>query len=193
MRAGIVDQPEEYQWSSHRAYLRQEEIVWLTSEHLLKSFDENPTKALSQFSNFVRCDKEQETELNFDSGCREGILGNEEFVESVLQKTSINGTEIELSDFVEIIQERYGLTGTSLSMPGKNHTHARAMLVLMVRETQNLSIEELGRYLQKEPSSLSKLARRMEIKCVKSKTLLNEIEELRKLTKTKSKMSECQA
>ena len=181
MRAGIVDQPEEYQWSSHRAYLGQGEIVWLTSEHLLKSFDENSTKALSQYSNFVRYDKERETELNFDSGCREGVLGNEEFIESVLQKTSNNRTEIELSDLVEIICERYGLIETLLSMPGKNHTHARAMLALLVRETQNLSIEELGRYLQKEPSSLSKLARRMEIKCVKSKTLLNEVEELRKL------------
>ena len=72
-------------------------------------------------------------------------------------------------------------------------------LALLVRESENISIEELAAFLRRDPSGLSKLANRLERKCTQSATLAATIDDLRKLIYTPViqmipfQMSECQA
>jgi hypothetical protein len=80
--------------------------------------------------------------------------------------------------------------------PGKKRleSQARAALALLVREAGNLSIEELGIFLARDPSGLSKLANRLERKCSQSPTLAAEMDDLRQCIYSKHhQMSECQA
>ena len=197
VRANLVNQPEEYAWSSHRAYLMIDEYTWLTSDHVLKKFGSTRNEAITNYESFLLKGIGIETKLNFKSGHSYGILGDEEFVEAVLE--TIEGSqkkEIKLPELVVKVCNRLDIPESALCSPGKTRleSYARAILALFVREIENLSIEELGAFLGRDPSGLSKLANRLERKCAQSPTLGAEIDNLRKwIHNADFQMSECQA
>ena len=83
-----------------------------------------------------------------------------------------------------------------MQLPSKarKESHIRGVLALLVRETDNLSIEELAVFLNRDPSGLSKLATRLEKKYFELPTFATEIGELRKWIQIGDlQMSECHA
>lgn len=196
VRANIVSHPEKYKWSSHRAYLQFDEFTWLTRDKLLKNFGSSPNEAIPLYEKFILKGIGIESDLNFKWGCK-GILGNEEFVDEALKYAQdIKIQKITLEELVAKVCSRYDLTETALRSSGKHRleSHARSILALLVRETENLSLEELGIFLDRDPSGLSKLARRIEKKCLLSRELSVEVNNLRQeIDNCRSQMSECQA
>jgi putative transposase len=183
VRSGIVIHPDKYLWSSHRAYMQLEELVWLNQNRLLKSFDHNLEDALSRYEKYILKGIGIEIELNFKSGCIDGILGDKEFVEEVVERVYVTKMrKIELSDLIAKICEQYSLTEEDLCKPGKHPkpSQARAMLALLVRELDNISLESLAHFLKREASGLSKLANRLQSKCCKTNTMGKEVEEMRR-------------
>jgi putative transposase len=183
VRAGLVDQPEKYVWSSHRAYLMLDEYTWITCDKVLKNFGSNLKEVINNYESFILKGIGIETELDFKSGYFDGILGDKEFVDEFLNNVEIvKKREINLLELVSKLSKRFNLCETALSSPGKNRleSQVRAILALFVRESENLSIEELAIFLARDPSGLSKLANRLKRKCLQSSTLAAEIEELRK-------------
>ena len=87
VRTGMVVRPEEYPWSSHRAYLGGEAISWLHSEAVLSLFSTNLAQARCQFSEFVgerQADGHQDE--FYGKGCMDNrLLGEDRFVETVLE------------------------------------------------------------------------------------------------------------
>ncbi|HET6421230.1 MAG TPA: transposase, partial [Geobacteraceae bacterium] len=53
VRVGLVREPEEYRWSSHRAYLGNELLPWLTADFTLDQFSGKIDKARLGFAVFV--------------------------------------------------------------------------------------------------------------------------------------------
>ena len=51
--AGIVVKPEEYRWSSHRAYLGEDLVPWMTTSLILSIFGEDEPRSRAQFAQFV--------------------------------------------------------------------------------------------------------------------------------------------
>ena len=51
--AGMVDEPGQYPWSSHRAYLGIENLHWLTTRAVLSCFAESLSKARTQYRAFM--------------------------------------------------------------------------------------------------------------------------------------------
>src|SRR5205807_6833133 len=52
VRANLVASPEEYVWSSHRAYMNQDEFTWLTQDRLLKRFHHDPQVAIRNYEKY---------------------------------------------------------------------------------------------------------------------------------------------
>lgn len=181
VRASMVDRPEEYRWSSHRAYLHLNELTWLTHSYLLKKFSETLQEAIDRYDKFLLKGIGVEPEINFDSGYQQGMLGDDKFVEEILAKIGlIQKKEVQLPELVAKVCEKYGITHEALRQPSKNQSlsHARAVLALLVREIDNLSLDELANFLNREPSGISKLASRLEGKCLRSPSIATEVEEL---------------
>ena len=182
VRAGIVKHPEEYLWSSHRAYIQDDKFSWLTCNYVLGKFDGTVNEAISNYNRYILEGIGEQSNLNFESGSRNGVLGNEESIDELFDKIDVQyKQEIELSDLMAKICKRYGISENALCRIGKNRlaSHARAVLALLVRESENLSFEDLAHFLNRDSSGLSKLARRIEDKCLKSKTVEAEINDLR--------------
>lgn len=54
VRAGMVERPEEYRWSSFRATVGLDAApAWLTTEWLLKQFSDDPRRAVARYAEFV--------------------------------------------------------------------------------------------------------------------------------------------
>ena len=182
VRAGIVSYPEEYAWSSHRFYMHLEEMTWLQHERLLKYFGYNINDAIDNYERFIFKGIGIEEKLNFKSGSRSGILGKDEFVDKFEEMVCRRQKpKIELSDLIEKVCKRLELTKEDLIKPGKfpKLSHARAILALLVREIEGLSIEKLGHVLKREASGLSKLAIRLEEKSLISDVIARDIKEMR--------------
>jgi len=77
VRASLVDQPEKYAWSSHKAYLLLNDYTWLTPNHLLEKFGGVRNEALVRYENFILEGMGVESGLDFKSGLSKGgVFGN---------------------------------------------------------------------------------------------------------------------
>ena len=77
--------------------------------------------------------------------------------------------------------------------PGKSlrPSSARGLASILVKEIDGLSLEQLGKFLERDPSGLSKLANRLEIKSYHDSLIAKQIQEMREWII--NPMSGCQA
>jgi putative transposase len=87
VRAKLVDNPTDYRWSSHRAYLMLEEYSWLSKEALLLRFGESLSEAITALNNFVLAGIGIEEEFHFEAGFSDGILGEDEFIKTMTMQS----------------------------------------------------------------------------------------------------------
>jgi putative transposase len=182
VRAHLVSSPEDYMWSSHRAYMNRDEFTWLTQERLLKRFHHDPQLAVSNYEKYVMKGIGLESEIDFKVGCQDGVLGDDGFVDEMTIKAyAAQKQNIELPDLITKICERYELAKEDLCSLGKQRklSRTRAILALLVRERSNLSLEHLSRFLKRDASGLSKLANRLEIECSQNSGVAKEVKEVR--------------
>ena len=53
VKAGLVDTPEQYEWSSHSAFLGHNRKDWLTTDWILRLFSDRRPVALKQYAQFM--------------------------------------------------------------------------------------------------------------------------------------------
>ncbi len=182
VRAGLVKQPEEYLWSSHRNYLDLSEICWVTPDCFLSRFGTSHKEALVNYEQFIRNGIGIKTEMDFKRGSEKGVLGDKASIKAVLEQVEMPKKQgIELDQLVITICKHFELEEVALCDQGKERvaSHARATLALLVKESENLSLEKLATFLKRDPSSLSKLARRLEERCLKEQAFAVEVMQLR--------------
>jgi hypothetical protein len=160
VRAGIVDLPADYPWSGHRAYMGLDEIPWLCSDWLLSLFCDNIREARTRYLSFVMDGMEEGRRSEFHSGACEGrILGDDNFADRALTMANQRKHRTPaMDDAVEVVCGLYGITVEQLRARGKARpfTEARALLTLLVRECTDISLTELGRYLGRDLSPLTR-------------------------------------
>jgi hypothetical protein len=89
VRAGIVDAPEEYQWSSHQYYLLpHDKTSLIDTDAVLGMFSEDKGAAYSLYRAFMDADASIPREEIY-STVEQRILGDEHFVENVLKESSL--------------------------------------------------------------------------------------------------------
>jgi len=182
VRANMVSDPVNYPWSSHRIYLGLDEIVWLSIERVLKKFHPILNDAMSNFKKYVLNGIGVQTSYDFKSGLVSGMIGNDEFVKEVLTTASLKQKrEIELPILIDKICEQNNLAVEEFCAPGKSlrPSHARALASLLVRELDGISLEQLGKFLDRDPSGLTKLANRLKTRCSVDPLVAKQVQELR--------------
>lgn len=182
VRANIVSDPENYPWSSHRVYLGLIEIVWLSINRVLNKFHPIPDDAISNFKKYVLNGIGIETAYDFKYGLMNGMIGDDEFInESSTTASTKPKRKIELSVLIDKICEKNKLSADEFCAPGKalKPSHARALASFFVRETEGLSLEQLGKFLNRNPSGLTKLANRLIAKSTKDLLIAKQIQDMR--------------
>jgi len=184
IRAKLVNEPTEYQWSSHRAYLGQENITWLTFEYALAKFDNIIGSARRLYDDYV-LKKESTEELDeLRSNFRDGqVLGNDNFLENIRER---NGQEskqalpIAIGEIVDAACAVFGIEKPMLSSVSQSRRvcFARGAIVLYARE-QGTPLDEIAVVLKRDVSTLSSLQSRLLAKCSVNYECRQEIEKLK--------------
>ncbi len=86
VRVGIVNKPEEYQWSSYREYIGIKETpAWLRTAFVLRHFSKDPNAMNDKYRSFVEdlLGKEYDSPLN--ASMASTMLGSAEFVQEIME------------------------------------------------------------------------------------------------------------
>jgi putative transposase len=185
VRAMMVDDPLQYRWSSHQAYLMKQEFTWLTSDNCLKMFGESRHEAMEAFHHFVLLGIGRDDGIDFKKGISGGILGEDAFIEKMQEEIegSLNNETltIDLETLISVITRYYEIEAEMLQGPGmeRRMSHIRAVTALLARDTVGVSLRELTDFCGRADSSMSQAAARLEARMCTSEALKNEIESLK--------------
>ncbi len=148
LRAGIASQPEQYQWSSHRAYIGQQKIAWLLIDSVLLQFADNKKTARKRFHLFCLKGSEEKRRQEFHQGTFEGrILGDDGFSENALTKAQERYiAPVDSERLVKAVCKEYMITKEAITAPGKHQpgAEARALLAYLALEAGKPTLTKLG-------------------------------------------------
>lgn len=194
VRAGLVQTPDQYPLSSHRAYLGLEVIPWLTTGWVLSQFAEPEKKARALYVNFVLAGIHEEHRVDFHRGLFEGrILGDDSFSEKSLARAEEKfQCRFGVEQIVAAVCAGYGIEPEMLVEPGKKQPAAigRAVVAYLVQEAENLTLTELSDYVHRDIAALSRAAERLRARAKSDPGLAIRIAEVRQRLE---QISKCQA
>jgi len=183
VRAGIVKCPEDYAWSSHRAYVGQEKIPWLTTDWVLAQFSEERKLARRRYQEFILEGVGEGYRQEFHRGTEEGrLLGDDRFIEEVLKVTRQEiAHKVTLEEIMSTVCNSYELEVQEVVEVGKGRgsSEARAMICWLVRQERGLSLTDLSRRLNRDISALSIAASRLVEKAKKDSLLAAKMAQLK--------------
>ena len=186
VRAGIVDSPEAYKWSGHNSYLGTDPIVWVEREYVLRRYSNDRSKAIQRYNDFIYSGINVKPEIDFKQGVQSGIIGDELYIQQILENSNLETRKLDLSisDLIKEICSRYEVSKVEIISHDKkrNLANVRAVLALLARDLKGFSIVELAKILNRDPSGLSRLAAKLDrklknspIEMRKFKTLTGEL------------------
>ena len=191
IRTGMVEDPQAYPWSGHRAYLGVETLPWLTTDWVYGLFAPSTTVAIIRYSRFVTDGLHEGYRAEFHNGTFEGrALGEDAFVEKSLARAEqAMNRQPSIEGVIEVVCSVFGLTTAEITSRSRVRriSEARAVVALLVRETEGMMLVTLGKYLGQDLSSLSQAARRLELRIAEDFGLRERVEEAKK------RISICQA
>lgn len=177
VRANMVASPEDYPWSSHRAYCGVETIPWLATEPSLSMLAKRRDHAVRAYTDFIGdgLSQERRPEFHGEGVVDSRVFGDDEFVERLVGE-EILSARVSLEDVLAGICEHYGISLHELSRPGKERTAAskRAMAAWIVQDVPSVTLTELAQRTGREVASLSAAALRLQKRSVAEPELLRE-------------------
>lgn len=171
VKAGLVADPTDYRWSSHRAYLGLEFIPWLVTEPILESFGEPADSSRRQrFHEFVvaRLTARQKTRIaRLERGW---VHGSEAFIEKMkrlaAQPVRRHDRETDdrpsLDDLAARIASEHGMPVATLTGRGKRATaiSARSQMVRQAVQQLRYAASTVARFLNRDKALISRILAR---------------------------------
>jgi REP element-mobilizing transposase RayT len=152
LEAGLVPEPESYEWSSHRSYLRRNERPkWLRVEEVMGEFS-----SISRFHEFVLEGNAKALENFYKKGRQSPVLGDEEFRKSLIEKPIHVDQEHprheraavrpSVEQVLTALAKRYGIELEDL-MKGKRGkgNEPRQVGMYLVKELCDLKLNEIAK------------------------------------------------
>ena len=183
VRARITDRPENYSWSSHKAYLGKEYLSWLETEFILSQFSTKERNARTMFAKFVedRVADVRRVEFHGEKNIDSRIFGDDSFVaEALTLAESQPERKPDVNDVVAAVKRLYGINDNRLGAQGRERTisEARGLASWATLELSVGKLTELAKLLGRDPSTLTCAVRRIEKRREKDRSLADKMEQL---------------
>jgi putative transposase len=165
VRAGLVENPGDYRWSSHRAYLAEEFYPWLTTNWVLGQLGSLEDEARSQFAAFVEDGINREHRMELQKGEVDNrVIGDDDFVGKALSSVGLpNARRPSLETLVNLVCRYYSVTLPKLRSPGQRRlmSEARAALGWLALETGAGTLTDVGEITARDAGTISSAVRRL--------------------------------
>jgi putative transposase len=169
VRSRMVKSPEKYRWSSHRAYLGKMALPWLEIDFILSMFSPTDRKrAQASFKEFVDSMISQERNKSFhgEKNLDSRLLGDEHFVLDILdgleeEPPTKPDLELVLVAVEAVIGQDALMFLTSAARDARSF-EVRALAAWAVLQFSDATLSELARYCNRDQSTMSCAALRIE-------------------------------
>jgi REP element-mobilizing transposase RayT len=185
LRVGMIKGPEDYPWSSCRAYLGMESIPWLTTAPVLAQFSNSLPAARRLFAGFVQASGAEGRRQEFHRGSgKDGrVLGEDHFVEEVLRQAENQPLKKpSVEEILEHVASFYQLSVDELAAPGQDRrkSEARSLAAWAVREWSDGTLTDLSNRTGRDVTTLSSAAGRLLARSRSDVGLAKRIDQLQK-------------
>lgn len=165
VRAGMVKDPEEYAWSSHRAYLGKESLPWLTTDWMLEQFGKSITKALAGYKTFVLDGLGEGHRPEFHGRGEEDsrLLGQDSFVDRCLSGSGGVPLRLTAQEIADRVCHAYNIEPATLKTQSQQRvvSEARAVAGWLARELGCATLSDVGKVVNRDVGSISSAVRRL--------------------------------
>jgi len=186
VRAGVVNEPLDYRWSSHRALMGKELIPWLSIDPILAKLSSNRSEARIKLAEFVSSHIPLGHRRDFHGvGSKDSrILGEDRFLNDVLKQADQQPLkQPDIETCIRLVTQYFDCKIDSLRKPGRQQKESRirAFLAWVVREHSSTNLTELANWLNRDVSTLSSAATRLVAKANQQPEIRQDMDQLQKL------------
>ncbi|MBN2536044.1 MAG: transposase [Spirochaetales bacterium] len=187
VRAGIVDLPEDYEWSSYSVYIgKHEKPEWLCTDFIHGYFGKTKSSAEKLYKKFVNSLINTEYNTPLDEVVGSSILGRLEFINEIKEKY-LKGRKSGkylpalnvLADSVSIDDIHKAVESTYSDDPGLG----RNIKIYLARSYTGKRLREIGDAFGIGDTAVSQVCRRLSARIDKGKNLKKIISNIRKRLK----------
>jgi len=158
VRAKMVDDPANYPWSSHHAYLGTRIEHWVTTDFALRMFHPDRVVAIDSYRHFI--DREigrESTSPLLDRNAHDTrVLGGDDFLGKLLNQPFKPKSRQNLTDLIVVACREFDVTPEVLLSPGKARhlAKARAWIAHQALTGRIASLSAVARILGRSESTI---------------------------------------
>jgi len=184
VRAAIVEDPEEYPWSSYREYLdtaSRPTSSWLEKSLVLGSFGRNSTEAKIKYSEYVKEAAEKEIANPFDRLKGGLILGSDDFIARIKMlhiKDMPDNPEVPAIRKLKNISSLEKIFFATLRLLPEEAKLARNTAIFISRKNTDYRLREIAQYFHLGKSAIGKVATLMKTQIAADKDLDRKVKEI---------------
>jgi len=177
VRARKVKQPAAYAFSSHRVYLGQADLPWLTTDWVLGKFGTRVAVARRRYASFIEQKQSLKTQRRvFDRGQFDSrIVGEKDFIKKVLKSKSKDEKRPTLAQIVTYVCRESGMSKASMVVEGRNRAAAdtRALVAWLAVKNKASSLTAVSEFFGRDLSTVSHSIARLVKRARSSKSFAN--------------------
>ena len=170
VRAGLVDSPEDYPWSSHRIYLGIEKSEVIDPSLVLKQFSDDLSSGIRSYELFVMEGSKQGRRDDLYKVSDQRILGDEAFCKEVFghqrneesESAGMPMVHFELDELEEIMQSAMGFEPGSLRSGGRFGAWMRRIFCYIARTYGAHKGKDVAMYIGKDLATVTHAVRFVE-------------------------------
>lgn len=162
VRSKIVNDPSQYPWSSHRAYVEGNGRGWIALEEVLPRWGRSRGPAVAAYERFVRGGFREGHRMDLYEVVDQRYLGDEAFVERVehrvLEREPPQVVEVGWAEVREGVCRQLGISAPAVFHRGRGRESARIKRVMawVGREVGGFTNQEMAKHLGQDPAVLSR-------------------------------------
>lgn len=170
VRAGIVKNPEQHEWTSHCYYLKENRMDFLTTSRLLGYFGRRKNLARRKLHEFVMAGVPVELEMRLSGQRWPSVLSSENFEEWIkwnfvkdsdekqLEYVPANSRQISEASLQNVLCRLFSMNWQSLRRPqGREQQKRRMQTIWFYRRYLKTGYSELSKIFGLVPSRISKI------------------------------------
>nr|WP_319493314.1 transposase [uncultured Desulfobacter sp.] len=192
VRAGIVEHVEDYEWSSHKAYLSHaEEWNWLNKKFILAMLSGTPAQEVRQYQKFMGETEDESLLRTFSLKKMPSILGNKDFINKIKNNFFEKASHIEVPESKQLAPDMerikltlcdyYHICETDLYQSKRAvFNEPRAMGLYFSRQIRGETLKNIGEHYHiKSYSTVSTIIERLKIRFKKDGSLRSRYAQLK--------------
>ena len=186
VRAGIVEKPEEYKWSSYQYYIGMKKAPgWLKIDFILGYFGEKANTAMKRYHAFIHALEQKGYWSPLKDTVASTILGRTEFVEHIKQRY-LRGRDADrnLPALTELTRASINEISDEVKrvFAGDSRLSKKAAIYLCHRYSGR-TLKEIGAHYEIGESAVSQTSRRFNILIEKDRKLRKKVNQICKKLK----------